>query len=104
MSRLKIEKGASKVRRAPLKATVDGIVAEDLELMCEWSENDTSYLVNLLLGFAIAQSEDFQKYKAERLVTPLPTRTEAKPASDSARKVLPSTSEASPQLEKGATA
>jgi hypothetical protein len=104
MSRLKIEKGASKVRRAPLKATIDGAVADDLELMCEWSENDTSYLVNLLLGFAIAQSEEFQKYKAERLATSLPARTEAKPASDSARKVLPSTSAASPQLEKGATA
>jgi hypothetical protein len=104
MSRLKIEKGASKVRRAPLKATVDGIVADDLELMREWSENDTSYLVNLLLGFAIAQSEDFQKYKAERLATPSPARTEAKAASDPARRVLPSTSAASPQLEKGTTA
>jgi hypothetical protein len=104
MSKLKIEKGASKVRRAPLKATIDGIVADDLELMCEWSENDSSYLVNLLLGFAIGQSEEFQKYKAERLATPLPVRTEAKPASDPARKVLPSTSAASPQLEKGVTA
>ncbi len=66
MSKLKIEKGASKVRRAPLKATIDGTVADDLELMCEWSQNDSSYLVNLLLGFAIAQSEDFQRYKAER--------------------------------------
>lgn len=64
MSKLKIERGASKVRRSPLKVTIDGTVADDLELMCEWSENDSSYLVNLLLGFAIAQSEDFQKYKA----------------------------------------
>ena len=104
MSRPKIEKGASKVRRAPLKATIDGTVADDLELMCEWSENDTSYLVNLLLGFAIAQSEDFQKYKAELLATRSSARTEAKPMSDSARKVLPSTSAVSPQLEKGATA
>jgi hypothetical protein len=104
MSRLKIEKGASKVRRAPLKATIDGAVADDLELMCEWSDNDTSYLVNLLLGFAVAQSEEFQKYKAERLATPSTARAEAKPASDSARKVLPSTGTASPQPEKGATA
>jgi hypothetical protein len=104
MNKLKIEKGASKVRRAPLKATIDGTVADDLELMCEWSENESSYLVNLLLGFAIGQSEDFQKYKAERLVTPLPARTEAKPATDSARKIVPSASAASPQMEKGATA
>ena len=33
MSKLKIEKGASRVRRAPLKATIDGAVADDLELM-----------------------------------------------------------------------
>ena len=104
MSRLKIEKGASKVRRAPLKATIDGTVADDLELMCEWSENDTSYLVNLLLGFAIAQSEDFQKYKAEHLATPSPARNETKLGSDPTRKVLPLASVASPQLEKGVTA
>jgi hypothetical protein len=104
MSRLKIEKGASKVRRAPLKATIDGVVADDLELMREWSENDTSYLVNLLLGFAIAQSEEFQRYKEERRATASPALTEAKPASDSARKVLLSTSAASPHLEKGVTA
>jgi len=73
-------------------------------LMCEWSENDSSYLVNLLLGFAIAQSEDFQKYKAERLEASAAGRTEAKPASDAIRKILPSASAASPQLEKGVTA
>jgi hypothetical protein len=72
MSKLKIENGASKVRRAPLKATIDGTVADDLKLMCEWSDNDSSYLVNLLLGFAIGQSEEFQKYKAERAATSLP--------------------------------
>ena len=66
MSKLKVEKGASRVRRAPLKATIDGTVADDLALMCEWSDNEVSYLVNLLLGFAIAQSEEFQKYKANR--------------------------------------
>lgn len=85
MSKLKIEKGASKVRRAPLKATIDGAVADDLALMCEWSENDTSYLVNLLLGFAIAQSEDFQKYKAERIASPM--QESAKP--DTARSHKP---------------
>ena len=104
MSKLKIEKGASKVRRAPLKATIDGAVADDLELMCEWSENDSSYLINLLLSFAIAQSEDFQKYKAERLAAPSPVRTEAKPATGAARKIVPPASAASPQLEKGAIA
>jgi hypothetical protein len=67
-----------------LKATVDGSIADDLELMCEWSENDTSYLVNLLLGFAIAQSEDFQKYKAERIASPI--EESAKPCTGPSRK------------------
>lgn len=65
MNKLKIEKGASKVRREALKVTIDGAIADDLKLMCEWSENELSYVVNLLLGFALAQSEDFQRYKAE---------------------------------------
>ena len=81
MSKLKIDKGASKVRRAPLKVTIDGSVSDDLELMCEWSENDSSYLVNLLLGFAIAQSEGFQKYKSERPSATAHLRDTAKPGS-----------------------
>jgi hypothetical protein len=63
MSKLKIEKGASRIRRVPLKTTIDGTVADDIELMCQWSENDTSYVVNQLLRFALNQSEDFQQYK-----------------------------------------
>ena len=63
MSKLKIEKGASRVRRVPLKTTIDGTVADDLELLCKWSENDTSYVVNFLLRFALSQSEEFQQHK-----------------------------------------
>jgi hypothetical protein len=63
MSKLKIEKGASRVRRVALKTTIDGAVADDVELMCQWSENETSYVVNQLLRFALEQSEDFQEYK-----------------------------------------
>jgi len=101
MSRLKIEKGASKVRRAPLKVTIDGTVSDDLELMCQWSENDSSYLVNLLLGFAIAQSEEFQKYKVDHLATSSSSRADTKPAPELPRKVSMSASVASPQVEKG---
>ena len=86
MSKLKIEKAASKVRRAPLKVTIDGSVADDLELMCEWSENDSSYLVNLLLSFAIAQSDDFHKYKADRPSTPAHPPDAAKSSSPAASK------------------
>lgn len=67
MSKLKIEKGASKIRRTPLKVTINGTVADDLELMCQWSENDLSYLVNALLEYALGQSEEFQRYKADRV-------------------------------------
>jgi hypothetical protein len=63
MSKLRIEKGASRVRRVPLKTTIDGTIADDIELLCKWSENDTSYVVNHLLRFALSQSEDFQQHK-----------------------------------------
>jgi hypothetical protein len=104
MSRLKIEKGASKVRRAPLKVTIDGTVSDDLELMCAWSENDSSYLVNLLLGFAIAQSEEFQKFKADHLASSANARAEVKPMSEVVRRAQPLGNIQSPQVEKGATA
>ncbi len=66
MSKLKIEKGASRVRRVALKTTIDGTIADDVELMCEWSENETSYVITELLRFALAQSDEFQAYKQSR--------------------------------------
>jgi hypothetical protein len=63
MTKLRIEKGASRIRRVPLKTTIDGTVADEIEQMCQWSENDTSYVINQLLRFALNQSEDFQQYK-----------------------------------------
>jgi hypothetical protein len=63
MTKLRIEKGASRIRRVPLKTTIDGTVADDIELLCQWSENETSYVVNHLLRFALSQSEGFQQYK-----------------------------------------
>ncbi|MHB1958327.1 MAG: hypothetical protein ACYCO5_04775 [Acidobacteriaceae bacterium] len=63
MTKLKIDKGASKVRRVPLKTTIDGTVADDLALMARWSENELSYLVNHLLRFALNQTQEFQQYK-----------------------------------------
>ena len=104
MSKLKIERGASKIRRAPLKVTIDGTISDDLDLMCKWSENDSSYLVNLLLGFALAQSEDFQRYKADQVARSASAPPDIKAPADSVRKVLPSTNAAPPQIEKGVTA
>jgi hypothetical protein len=63
MSKLRIEKGASRIRRVALKTTVDGTVPDDVELMCRWSENDIGYIVNQLSRFALSQSKDFRVYK-----------------------------------------
>jgi hypothetical protein len=100
MSKLKIEKGASRIRRVPLKTTIDGTVADEIELMCQWSENDTSYVANQLLRFALNQSEDFQQYKqslengsttATGRDQPRPLTVKPRPATSTAR---------SPEAEK----
>jgi hypothetical protein len=63
MSKLKLEHGVSRIRRAKLQSSIDQTVAEDIELLAEWSNNETNYIVNELLRFALTQEEDFQKYK-----------------------------------------
>ncbi|WP_158751739.1 hypothetical protein [Acidobacterium sp. S8] len=64
MSRLKLIHGVSRVRRAKLQSSIDQTVADDIELLAQWSNNETNYVINELLRFALAQEEDFQKYKA----------------------------------------
>ncbi len=64
MSKLKLEHGISRVRRAKLQCSIDQTIAGDIELMAKWSNNETQYVVNELLRFALAQSEDFLQYKA----------------------------------------
>jgi hypothetical protein len=64
MSKLKLEHGVSRIRRAKLQSSIDQTVADDVELLAEWSNNETNYVVNELLRFALTQEEDFQKYKA----------------------------------------
>jgi hypothetical protein len=63
MSKLKLEHGVSRIRRAKLQSSIDQTVAEDIELLAQWSNNETNYIVNELLRFALTQEEDFQKYK-----------------------------------------
>ncbi len=65
MSKLKIEHGASKLHWVLLKTNIEVSISTDIDLMCKWSDNDRRYVVNELLRFALTQSEDFQKYKAE---------------------------------------
>jgi hypothetical protein len=64
MSKLKLLHGVSRVRRAKLQSSIDQTVADDIELLAQWSNNETNYVVNELLRFALAQEEDFLKYKA----------------------------------------
>ena len=64
MSKLKLLHDISRIRRAKLQTSIDQTIADDVELLAEWSNNETQYVVNELLRFALAQEEDFQKYKA----------------------------------------
>ena len=64
MSKLKIEPGVSRIKRAKLQSSIDQTIARDIELMAQWSDNEPNYIVNELLRFAITQAEEFQKYKA----------------------------------------
>ena len=71
MSKFKIDHGASHIRQAKLQASIDQSIADDIELMAEWSDNESKYIINQLLRFALAQEEDFQQYKAGRPANPL---------------------------------
>lgn len=64
MSKLKIEHGASKVNLVLLKTNIEDSIAQDIDLMATWSDNERKYIVNELLRFALTQDEDFQRYKA----------------------------------------
>jgi hypothetical protein len=64
MGKLKLEHGVSRIRRAKLQSSIDQTVADDVELLAQWSNNETQYVVNELLRFALTQEEGFQKYKA----------------------------------------
>jgi hypothetical protein len=64
MSKLKIEHGASKVRLVLLKTNIEDTISSDIDLMCQWSNNERKYVINELLRFALTQEEDFLKHKA----------------------------------------
>ena len=67
MSRLKIEHGVSRVKRAKLQTYIDQTIFDDIALMSEFTNNEQHFIVNELLRFALTQSEDFQKYKTEQM-------------------------------------
>ncbi len=80
MSKLRIEHGASKSRWIVLKTTVEESTAADIELLCQWSENDRRYVINELLRFALTQDEDFLKYTAGLAANPSKPANSTKPA------------------------
>ncbi len=97
MSKFKIEHGASKVNLVLLKTNIEDTIAEDIDRMATWSDNDRKYIVNELLRFALIQEEDFQKYKASPAAkathaasSTKPQPTPIKPAIDAAAKPEPS--------------
>ena len=80
MSKLKLEHGISRIRRAKLQSSIDQTIADDVELMAEWSNNETNYVVNELLRFALTQDEDFQRYKASAATNTSRPAASAKPS------------------------
>ena len=99
MSRLKLQHGVSRIRRAKLQSSIDQTVADDIELMAQWSNNETQYVINELLRFAIAQEEDFLKHKASVAANPAraagstkPESVQTKPTSETSAKPLPTSS------------
>ncbi len=66
MSKLKIEHGVSRVKRAKLQTYIDQTIADDIALMADSTNNEQNYIVNELLRFALSQSEEFQMLKAQR--------------------------------------
>lgn len=97
MSKFKIEHGASKINLVLLKTNIEDAISQDIDLLAEWSNNERKYIVNELLRFAIAQEEDFLKYKASLTANPARPASNTKsapasikPATDQAPKSDPS--------------
>ena len=80
MGKIKIEHGVSRIRRTKLQSSIDQTVASDIDLMAQWSDNETNYIVNELLRFALTQEEDFLKYKASLRANPVRATSNPKPA------------------------
>lgn len=85
MSKLKIEHGVSRIKRAKLQTYIDQTIADDIGLLAEWTNNEQHYVVNELLRFALAQSEEFQKFKSEQVSKSVRTTSEAKPLAPASR-------------------
>jgi len=79
MSKLKLVHGISRIRRAKVQTSIDQTVADDIEMLAEWSNNESNYVINELLRFALEQEDDFQKHKASIASAKPASRPAAKP-------------------------
>ena len=102
MSRLRLMHGVSRIRRAKLQSSIDQTVADDIELLAQWSNNETNYVINELLRFALAQEEDFQKYKATVAPNSAPPDSNPKPASAPIRTVADTATKPDPSAAPAA--
>src|SRR6202789_3847351 len=80
MGKLKLEHAISRIRVAKIQSSIDQTRGDDVEQMAEWSNNETNYVVNELLRFALTQEEDFQKHKTSSATTDARTAAPTKPA------------------------
>jgi hypothetical protein len=103
MSKFKIEHGASKINLVLLKTNIEDTISQDIDLLVTWSNNDRKYLVNELLRFAIAQEEDFQKYKASAAANPSRSAVNARAASAAIRPSPDTVQKSDPALTGNAT-
>ncbi|MGB8480106.1 MAG: hypothetical protein WCE63_14935 [Acidobacteriaceae bacterium] len=87
MSKFKIDHSASRIRQAKIQASIDQSIADDIQLMAEWSDNEPKYIINQLLRFALAQEEDFQKYKASSTASAIQSAVNSKTAPTSIKTV-----------------
>ena len=64
MSKFKLEHGVKQGPSRPAQDHYRGKHIEEIDLICQWSNNERNYIINELLRFALTQEEDFLKYRA----------------------------------------
>jgi hypothetical protein len=80
VSKFKIEHRASRINLVLLKTSIEDTIAQDIDLLASWSDNDRKYIVNELLRFALTQEEDFLKYKVSVAANSQMPAGDSKPA------------------------
>src|SRR5512146_2972491 len=63
MTRFKIVRNNTEEKKQLLQAKLSTSLVQDINLMCEWSGNEKSYVVGELLRYALSMETDFQTYK-----------------------------------------